>query len=115
MLNNTPKIVFLMLIALSAFATPKPRETITFRVVSSETKIQRSFSVHVFSYTNVIFTQVNGKRVVYGCVQRGHICPLMESGKIYTADRKGDFVYVWMRSPEVKNPFSVKYKQFGSW
>jgi len=52
---------------------------------------------------------------VYECVQRGNICPLVESGKSYTADREGDFIYISMSSPEMKKAFPVKFKQVGSW
>ena len=114
MLNKAARIAFLALIPLSVFATPKGRETITLQVVSSKTKIHSS-SGNVFSYTDVMFTQVNGKKVVYACDQRGDVCPLMESGKTYTADREGNFIYVSMSSPEDKKPFAVKYKQVGSW
>jgi len=114
MLNEAAKIAFLVLISLSAFATPKTRESITLQVVSSQTKIHSS-SGNVFSYTEVMFTQVNGKKIVYACDQRGDVCPLMESGKTYTADRDGDFIYISMSSPEDKKPFSVKYKRVGSW
>jgi len=115
MLNKAAKIAFLVLIPLSAFATPKGRENITLQVVSSKTKIHSSPSGNIFTYTDIMFTQVNGKRVVYACDQRGDVCPLMESGKTYTADRQGDFIYISMSSPEDKKPFSVKYKQVGSW
>ena len=114
MLNEAAKIAILILISLSSFATPKERETITLQVVSSKTRIHSS-SGNVFSYTEVMFTQVNGKKVVYACDQRGNVCPLMESGKTYTADRDGDFIYISMSSPEDKKPFSVKYKQVGNW
>jgi hypothetical protein len=53
--------------------------------------------------------------VVYICDQRGDICPLMEDGKTYTADRAGDFIYILMSVPGEKKPISVKYKQAGSW
>ena len=115
MLNKSAKIAFLVLIPLSAFAMPKGRETITLQVVSSKTKIHSSSPGNIFSYTDVMFTQVNEKKVVYACDQRGDICPLMESGKSYTADRVGDVIYISISSPESKKPFSVKYKQVGSW
>ena len=114
MLNKAVKIAFLALFPLSVFATPKGRETITLQVVSSKTKIHSS-SGNIFSYTDVMFTQVNGKKVVYACDQRGDVCPLMESGKTYTADREGNFIYISMSSPEDKKPFAVKYKQVGGW
>jgi len=79
MLKRTAKIAFLLLIPLSAFATPK--ETTTFQVVSSNTRIHRSTSGSVFTYTDLMLIQVNGKRLVYECVQRGNICPLVDSGK----------------------------------
>ncbi len=115
MLHRAAKIAFLVLIPLSAFATPKGRETITVQVVSSKTKIHGSSSRNVFSYTDLMFTLVDGKNVVYACDQRGNACPLMEAGKTYTADREGKFIYISMSSPEDKKPFSVKYKQVGSW
>ena len=113
MLKRTAKIAFLLLIPLSAFATPK--ETTTFQVVSSNTRIHRSTSGSVFTYTDLMLIQVNGKRLVYECVQRGNICPLVDSGKTYTADRDGVFIYISMSSPEVKKAFSVKFRQVGSW
>jgi hypothetical protein len=115
MLNKSAKIAVLVLIPFSAFATPKGRETITLQVVSSKTKIHVSSPNNIFSYTDVMFTQVDGKKMVYACDQRGDICPLMESGKTYTADREGNFIYISMRSPEDKKPFSVKYKQVEVW
>jgi hypothetical protein len=114
MLNQAAKIALLVLIPLSAFAMPKGRESITLQVVSSKTKIHSS-SRNIFSYTAIMFTEVNGKKVVYECHQRGDVCPVMESGKTYTADREGDFIYISMSSPEDKKPFSVKYKQVGNW
>ncbi len=115
MLNKAAKIAFLVLIPLIASATPKRKETIKLQVISSKTKIHGSSSRNVFSYTDVMFALVNGKKVVYACNQRGDECPLMESGKTYTADRVGDVIYISMSSPENKKPFSVKYKQVGSW
>ena len=114
MLNQAAKIALLVLIPLSAFAMPKGRESITLQVVSSRTKIHSS-SRNIFSYTAIMFTEVNGKKVVYECHQRGDVCPVMESGKTYTADREGDFIYISMSSPEDKKPFPVKYKQVGNW
>jgi hypothetical protein len=115
MLNKVARIIFAVLIPIVAFATPKERETIDIQVVSSKTRIHGSSPRKVFIYTNIMFTQVNGKNVVYACDQRGDICPLMESGKTYTADREGDFIYISMTSPEDKKPFPVKYKEVGSW
>ena len=114
MLNKAAKIAFLVLIPLIASAAPRRKETIELQVISSKTKIHGS-SGNVFTYTDVMFALVNGKKVVYACNQRGDECPLMESGKTYTADRVGDVIYISMSSPENKKPFSVKYKQVGSW
>jgi hypothetical protein len=86
MLNQAAKLAFLVLIPLSAFPVPKGRETITLQVISSKTKIHSS-SGNVFSYTDLMFTQINGKKVVYACDQRGDVCPLMESGETYDAGR----------------------------
>jgi hypothetical protein len=115
MLNKTARIAFLVLIPLCAFATPKAKETITLQVVSSNTRIHGSFSAAAFAYTDIMFTTFNGKKVVYECVQRGNICPLVESGKNYSADREGDFIYISMSSPEIKKAFPVKFKQVGIW
>jgi hypothetical protein len=115
MLNKVAKIAFSVLIPLIAFATPKGKETVKLQVVSSKTKIHRSSSGNVFIYTDLMFTLVDGKKVVYTCDQRGEACPLMEDGKTYTADRVGDFIHISMSAPEGKKPFSVKFKQVGSW
>src|SRR6266852_5832294 len=110
MLNKVVRIAISVLMPLIAFATPKGRETIKLQVVSSKTKIHTSSSGNVFSYTDLMFTLVDGKNVLYACGQRGDICPLMESGKTYTAERERDVIYISMTAPENKKPFSVKYK-----
>jgi hypothetical protein len=115
MRNRAAKIAILLLIPLSTFATPKEKEIIKLEVVSSKTRIHGSFSKAAFAYTDIIFTTLNGKKVVYECVQRGNICPMVESGKTYTADRDGEFIYISMNSPEIKKAFPVKFKQVGSW
>jgi hypothetical protein len=97
-----------------AFATAKQRETIELQVVSSQTKTHGSPPGEVFHYTDAMFTQVNGKNVIYECVRRADLCPLMESGKAYTADRDGGFIYIAIRLANGK-PIVVKYKQLGSW
>jgi hypothetical protein len=110
MRNRIAKIAFLVLIPLSAFAT-----NTTLEVVTSNTKIHSSSYGSVFVYTNLVFTQLNGKKVVFECVQRGDVCPMLESGKTYTVDRKGTFIYISMSTPEDKKAVSVKFKQVGSW
>jgi hypothetical protein len=110
MLNRAAKIAFLLLIPLSAFAT-----TTTLQVVTSKTKIHNSSGGNIFVYTNLMFTEVNGKRVVYECVQSGDICPMVEPGKTYTVDRKGAYIYVTLNTPEDKKAVSVKFRQVGSW
>lgn len=115
MLNKIKKIAFLVLIPLSAFATPKVKETITLQVVTSNTRIHGASSRNVFAYTDLMFTQLNGKKIVYQCVQRGNICPMVESGKAYTADKRGGFIYFTMDTPTDKKPLSVKFRQVGSW
>jgi hypothetical protein len=114
MLNRAAKIAFLVLIPLSAFATPKERETATLQVITSKTKIHGASPGNIFTYTDLMFTEVNGKRVVYECVQRGDICPVMEPGKTYTADREGAFIYILMSSPGDKKALSAKFRQVGS-
>lgn len=115
MLKKTAIIAFLFLIPLSAFATPKGKETVSVQVVMSKTRIHRSFSNNVFAYTDLMFTQLSGKKVVYQCVQHGNICPIMESGKTYTADRRGAYIYISMNPPDDKKTLSVKFRQVGSW
>jgi hypothetical protein len=115
MLNKIAKIAFSVLIPLIAFATPNGKETIKVQVVSSKTKVHGSSSGNVFVYTDFMLTLVDGKKVMYACAQRGDLCPPMEDGKTYTADRMGNFIYFSMTSPESKKPFSVKYKEIGSW
>jgi hypothetical protein len=104
-----------MLIPLSVLAASNGRETTSLQVVSSNTRIHRTASGTVFAYTDLMFTQAKGKKLVYECVLRGNICPLMETGKTYTADQDGRFIYISMSAPEDKKATSVKFKQVGSW
>ena len=115
MLKRGAKIVLLLLIPLAAFAGQKVRETTSVEVVSSNTRIHRTMSGTVFAYTDLMFIQAQGKKLVYECALRGNICPLMESGKTYTADRDGTYIYVVMGTPDDKKPVSVKFKQVGNW
>jgi hypothetical protein len=114
MLNRAAKIAILVLIPLSAFAAPKGKET-SIQVVSLKTKIHNSSSGSLFTYTDLLFTEVNGKRIVYECVQRGDICPLLESGKTYIADQEGSYIYFPMSTPKDNRVFPVKFRQVGSW
>lgn len=115
MLSRVAKIALLILMPVSAFAIPKEKGSATLQVVTSKTKIHGSSPGNIFTYTDLIFTEVNGKRVVYECVQRGDICPILESGKTYTADQQGSVIYILMSSPENKKELSAKFKQVGSW
>ena len=115
MLNGAAKIAFLILIPLSVIATPKERGSTKVQVVTSRTKIHGTSSGNIFSYTNLMFTEINGKNVVYECVQRGDVCPVLESGKIYTANQEGAFIYILMSSPEDKKAVSAKFRQVGNW
>ena len=110
MLNRAAKIAFLLLIPLSAFAIPKEKGSTTLQVVTSRTKIHGSSPGNIFTYTDLIFTEVKGKKVVYECIQRGDICPILESGKTYTADQQGSVIYILMSSPEDKKELSAKFK-----
>lgn len=115
MLSKTAIIACLILIPLSAFAARKGKESVTLQVVMSNTRIHGSLSKNPFAYTDLMWAQFNGKKVVYQCVQRGNICPMLESGKTYTANRTGAIIYISMSSPEDKKPLSVKFRQVGSW
>jgi hypothetical protein len=115
MLNRIMKIAFLILIPLSAFATPKVRETITLQVVTSNTRIHGASTKNLFAYTDLLFAQLNGKKIVYQCVQHGDVCPMMDSGKSYTADRKGAYIYISMGFPDNKKDLFIKFRQVGSW
>jgi hypothetical protein len=115
MFNRAAMIAFLVFMPLSAFAVPKEKETIKLQVVTTKTRIHGSFSNHAFAYTDLLFTQVNGKKVVYECVQHGDICPMVEPGNTYTVDRDGAFIYISMSTPEDKKAVSVKFRQVGSW
>ncbi len=113
--NRTAIIAFLALVPLSALAAPKAKETITLQIISSKTRIHKTSDRNLFTYTDLMFTQLNGKKIVFECVERGDICPMMESGDTYTADRDGGFIYISMGLPDDNKPISVKYKQVGTW
>jgi hypothetical protein len=115
MLNKAAKIAFLILIPLAVLAKPNEKGTATVQVVNSTTKFHGSSSGGIFTYTDLLFAQINGKNVVYECVQRGDICPVLESGKSYSADQEGVFIYLPMTSPELKKAVSSKFRQVGSW
>jgi hypothetical protein len=120
------KVIFLLSLVPSAvLATPKNKETVQIKVVSSRTEIHGSSPGDVFTYTSLIFAEVrgaevkgveaNGVKVVYACDQRGDICPLLESGKTYTAEREGQFLYLSSTSPTSQKALVAKYKQAGGW
>ncbi|HEV7968329.1 MAG TPA: hypothetical protein VGP19_12205 [Candidatus Acidoferrales bacterium] len=81
MIKRPAGIALLALIPLSAVAVRKLKETVTLRVVRSNTRIHRSSPHNIFSYTELIFAQGNGNRIVYPYVLRGDICPTVESGQ----------------------------------
>jgi hypothetical protein len=114
MRNKVARIVFSLLIPITIFAASKEKKTTELKVVSSKTKIHGSFPGVVFIYTSIMFTQVNGTSVVYECDQRGDLCPLMESGATYPADRVGNVIYIPMSFPAEKRSFPVRYKQVGT-
>ena len=115
MRNKLAGAIVFILIPIAAFTASKGKENIEIKVVSSKTGVHNAFPNDVFSYTSVMFTQVDGKNVVYMCAQHGDVCPLMEDGKTYMAERDGDVIYIMMSVPEDKRPLRVKYKQSGSW
>lgn len=115
MLKNSASIFLFVCIPLCAIAGPKERATTTFEAVTVKTQIHGSSSGKMFTYTNQIFAQINGRRLVYECAQRGDICPVLESGKTYTAGQDGIFLYLPASFPDGSKDLSVKFKQVGSW
>ncbi len=114
MLNRSAKTAFLLLMPLCTPAAPKEKGTAKVQVVTSRTQIHGSSS-GIFSYTGLMFTEVNGKKIVYECAQSGDLCPVLESGETYTASQDGRYIYIPMSSPEGKKDVAVKFKQVGSW
>jgi hypothetical protein len=110
---GTTLLVLVSLFGRAAYAAPSDKETIQVLVVSSQVKTHGA-SPDVFQYTDVMFTKVNGKKIVYECDQRGDLCPVMESGKTFMATRDGKYLYFSVTSPQGK-PYTVKYKEGGSW
>ena len=115
MFNKTLIIAILALIPLSAFAAPKEKETIAVQVVWSKTRIHKTSDRNLFTYTDLMFAELNGKKIVYECVQNGDICPMMQSGNTYSAGRDGAFIFITMGLPDDNKDLSVKYKQVGTW
>ena len=115
MLKRTAILATLALIPLSAFGAPKVKGSIKLQVVTTSTRIHGSFTTHSFAYTDLLYTEMNGKKIVFECVQRGDICPMVESGQTYTADQNGAYVRITMNTPEDKKAVAVKFKQVGSW
>jgi len=104
-----------LMIPIFTFAAPDQKVSIQLKVVSSKTKIHGSSGNDIFTYTSIMFTQVEGANVVYACAQKGDLCPLMETGQTYTAERDGKTIYIPMSFPDDKRPQPVKYKQVGTW
>jgi hypothetical protein len=100
----------------AALATPtnKSAEAVQIEVVSTKTDYHGN-SPNVFKYTDVLFARVNGKNIVYACVQKGHECPLMQNGKSYPADRMGGYIYISMDAPDGKKPMPIKFKETATW
>jgi hypothetical protein len=116
MLKNPAYIFFFVLIPLCAIAGPKERKTTTFQAVRVRTEIHGSSSSgKMFTYTNQVFAQINGRRLVYECAQRGDICPVLETGKTYSGDQDGSFLYLAASFPDGQKDLSVKFRQVGSW
>src|ERR1700676_2462571 len=113
MFNKTLIIAILALIPLSAFAAPKEKETIAVQVVWSKTRIHKTSDRNLFTYTDLMFAELNGKKIVYECVQNGDICTVMQSGNTYSAGRDGAFIFITMGLPDDNKDLSVKYKQVG--
>lgn len=115
MVRKSAKIAFLTLIPFCTFAGPKERGAAKLQVVTARTEIHGSSSGDIFTYTHLMFTQINGKRLVYECAQRGDVCPVLESDQTYTANQDGAFLYLSMGAPEGKKDVFVKFRRVGSW
>ena len=117
MLKRTAIIAIWAFIPLCALAAPKEKEkgSVKLQVVTSQTRVHGSYSNNAFAYTDLVFTEVNGKKIVYECVQRGDICPMVESGQTYTADLDGASLHILMNTPQSQKAVSVKFKQVGTW
>jgi len=109
------KIVLALLIPACAFANQKEKGTAKIQVVNARTKIHGSSSGNMFSYTNLVFAEVNGKKLVYECAEPGDTCPVLESGQTYTVTQDGAFLYLPMSAPAEKKELSARFKQVGSW
>src|SRR5436305_1244540 len=107
-------IVALSLLPIVTFSATKEKGTIEFKVVSFKTKVHAAQG-SIFSYTSIIFAQVGGMNVVLACAEKGDLCPLMDNGKTYTAEKDGDNVFIPMSFPDDKRPMRVRYKQAGTW
>jgi len=115
MLNRPAKIALLVLVPGCVFAGPKEKGTTKVQIVTARTQIHGSSSGNMFSYTNLMFTEVNGKKLVYECAETGDLCPILESGQTYTANQDGAYIYISMSSPGSKKDLAVKFRKVGSW
>lgn len=115
MMSRTARIVFFVLIPFFAFATQKEKPATLLEVVTVRTQVHSSPTGDMFAYTGLIFAQVNGKRLVYECAQKGDLCPVLEAGKAYAGAQDGAFFYIPMSFPNGQKDISVRFKQVGSW
>jgi hypothetical protein len=116
MTSATVTMMTALMLTPRALATPtnKSAESVQIEVVSTKTNYHGN-APNVFKYTDVLFARVNGKNLVYACVQRGDECPLMQNGKSYPAERVGGYIYISMDAPDSKKPMPIKFKETATW
>ena len=115
MFKKTAPIVFMILIACSAFAGPTRIENTSLQVVYTTSNIHNTSRTSLFSYTQRILAKVNGKNLVYECAERDLNCPDLEAGKAYRADQEKSVIYILKSSPDGSKTYSTKFKQVGNW
>src|SRR5262245_10658065 len=114
MMRKVMGIVLALVVSFAAVAAAKEKGNIELKVVSSKTKVHNAYPGDVFSFTYILYGQVNGKNVMYTCDQKDDLCPLMENGKTYRAAMSGDVITISMDFPDGKSR-SIKYRDAGTW
>jgi hypothetical protein len=123
-------IVVLILVPTVVFARQKPnkqRESVVVEVVSSKTKTHVSHAWgtglsrnkmpdDAYTYTDVFFAIVDEKHVVYSCVERKKVCPLLEPGSKLTVEQVGNSIYIPNPGSSENKPSVAHYELVGgSW
>jgi hypothetical protein len=63
-----------------------------------------------YSYTDILFAIVDGKHVVYSCVEHKKVCPLLDPGTKLSAEQDGNSMLLSPPNPSDKKASPTHYR-----